>query len=119
MKDEIILDLYYYTIQFCIDNDFSKEQISAFFSIIKRTHAICVETPFGNVENTLRYFRDMLLCHAVKVSYEYWFYLGQISQKTLTMLVGVVNTTRCVVCGFATPTNKHSQSFLTGKKFSD
>lgn len=67
MKDEIILDLYYYTIQFCIDNNFSKEQISAFFSIIKRTHAICVETPFGNVENTFRYFRDMLLCHAVKV----------------------------------------------------
>lgn len=66
MKDEIILDLYYYTIQFCIDNNFSKEQISAFFSIIKRTHAICTETPFGNVHQTFRYFKDMLLCHAVK-----------------------------------------------------
>ena len=68
MKDEIILDLYYYTIQYCIDNNFSKEQISAFFSIIKRTHAVCVETPFGNVQQTFKYFRDMLLCHAVKVS---------------------------------------------------
>ena len=68
MKDEIILDLYYYTIQYCIDNNFSKEQTSAFFSIIKRTHAVCVETPFGNVQQTFKYFRDMLLCHAVKVS---------------------------------------------------
>ena len=68
MKDEIILDLYYYTIQYCIDNNFSKEQTSAFFSIIKQTHAVCVETPFGNVQQTFKYFRDMLLCHAVKVS---------------------------------------------------
>lgn len=68
MKDEVLLDLYFYTIQFCIDNKFSKEQISAFFSIIKRTHGVCVETPFGNVDQAFKYFRDMILCHAVKVN---------------------------------------------------
>jgi len=34
----ILLDLYYYTVQFARDNQFSKEQMSAFFSIVKRTH---------------------------------------------------------------------------------
>ena len=67
MKDAILLDLYFYTIQFCIDHGFSREQLSAFFSIIRRTHNVCIETPFGNLEQAFRYFRDMLLCHSVKV----------------------------------------------------
>lgn len=38
----ILLDLYYYTLQFARDNQFSKEQTSALFSIVKRTHEACV-----------------------------------------------------------------------------
>lgn len=66
MKNAILLDLYYYTINFCRQLEFSKEQTSAFFSIVKKTHEVCVETPFGNVHQCFCYFKEMLLCHAVK-----------------------------------------------------
>lgn len=66
LKNGILVDLFYYCIQFSRDNSFSKEQTSAFFSIVKKTHEVCVETPFGNVENCFRYFKELVLCHAVK-----------------------------------------------------
>ncbi|XP_074641739.1 cilia- and flagella-associated protein 119-like [Tubulanus polymorphus] len=66
LKSDILLDLYFYTLKFSRDNDFSKEQTSAFFSMIKRTHEICTETPFANVDQCFSHFREMLLCHSVK-----------------------------------------------------
>lgn len=65
LKSGIVMDLYFYTLEFAKDNNFSKEKISAFFSIIKKTHEVCIETPFGNVEQTFNYFKELLLCHAV------------------------------------------------------
>ncbi|KAK3580792.1 hypothetical protein CHS0354_025131 [Potamilus streckersoni] len=65
LKTGIVMDLYYYTLQFARDNDFSKEQTSTFFSIIKKTHEVCIETPFGNVDQTFNYFKELVLCHAV------------------------------------------------------
>ncbi|XP_022086401.1 coiled-coil domain-containing protein 189-like [Acanthaster planci] len=62
----VLLDLYYYTIQFALDHGFNKEQLSAFFSIVKKTHEVCSETPFGNLEQTYNYFKELVLCHAVK-----------------------------------------------------
>ena len=38
----VLLDLYYYTIQFAKDSGFNKEQLSALFSIVKRTHEMAV-----------------------------------------------------------------------------
>ncbi|ELU07033.1 hypothetical protein CAPTEDRAFT_224982 [Capitella teleta] len=66
MKNAILLDLYYYTLQFAKENSFTKEQTSAFFSIVKQTHEMAVETPFGNVDHCFRYFRELVLCHSVK-----------------------------------------------------
>ena len=40
-SSSILLDLYYYTVQFAMDNDFNQEQLSAFFSIVKKTHEVC------------------------------------------------------------------------------
>lgn len=40
-QSAILLDLYYYTLQFARDSQFSKDQTSAFFSIVKRTHEAC------------------------------------------------------------------------------
>ncbi len=40
-SSSILLDLYYYTVQFALDNGFNKEQLSAFFSILKKTHEVC------------------------------------------------------------------------------
>ncbi|XP_050408007.1 cilia- and flagella-associated protein 119 isoform X2 [Patella vulgata] len=66
LKSGITVDLYYYTIQFARENNFTKEKTSTLFSIIKKTHEVCIETPFGNLEQTFKYFKDLLLCHAVK-----------------------------------------------------
>ena len=38
----MLIDLYYYTIQFCRENNFTQEQTSALFSIIKKTHGVCI-----------------------------------------------------------------------------
>ncbi|XP_062619349.1 cilia- and flagella-associated protein 119-like [Saccostrea cucullata] len=65
LKTGIIMDLYFYTLQFARDNNFTKEKTSAFFSIVKKTHEVCIETPFGNLDETFNYFKDLLLCHAV------------------------------------------------------
>ncbi|XP_071945598.1 cilia- and flagella-associated protein 119-like [Antedon mediterranea] len=65
-RSAIVLDLFYYTLQFAIDHHFSKEQTSAFFSIVKKTHEVCTETPFDNLEICYNYFKELILCHAVK-----------------------------------------------------
>ena len=62
----MLLDLYFYTIQFAMDNEFSKDQISAAFSIVKKTFEVCVETPFGNLDQTYDCFKNLILCHSVK-----------------------------------------------------
>jgi len=66
LRSAVLLDLYFYTIQFAKDNDFSKEQISASFSIVKRTFEVCIETPFGNLDHCYNYFKDLVMCHSVK-----------------------------------------------------
>jgi len=42
LKTGIVMDLYYYTLQFAREHDFTKEQTSAFFSIVKKTHEVCI-----------------------------------------------------------------------------
>nr|CAB3228373.1 coiled-coil domain-containing protein C16orf93 homolog [Phallusia mammillata] len=64
-RGKIILDLYQHAIRFAILQKFTNEQASAFFSIVKQTHEVCVSTPFGNVEECFTYFRELVLTHAV------------------------------------------------------
>ncbi|CAL1539235.1 unnamed protein product [Lymnaea stagnalis] len=65
LKTGIIMDLYFYTLQFAREEGFTPEKISTFFSIIKEIFEVCIETPFGNVDHTFEYFKDLLHCHAV------------------------------------------------------
>jgi len=65
LKSGIIMDLYYYTLQFAREQAFSPEKTSAFFSIIKKVFEVCVETPFGNLDHTFEYFKDLIHCHSV------------------------------------------------------
>lgn len=65
IKTGIIMDLYFYTIMFARENNFNREKTSAVFSIVKKTHEVCIETPFGNVDQTFNYFKELVLCHAV------------------------------------------------------
>uniref|UniRef100_A0A8C0G724 Cilia and flagella associated protein 119 n=1 Tax=Chelonoidis abingdonii TaxID=106734 RepID=A0A8C0G724_CHEAB len=64
----ILLDLYFYTVQFSREHNFTREQSSTFFAIVKDTHEACVETPLSNVEECYHYFTELLFCHAVRVS---------------------------------------------------
>ncbi|XP_031572549.1 coiled-coil domain-containing protein 189-like [Actinia tenebrosa] len=66
LRSGILIDLYYYSIQFAKDNNFTKEQISAFFSIIKCIHEMAIDTPFGNVKPVFEYTKDLILCHSIK-----------------------------------------------------
>jgi len=66
IKEKIILDLYYHLIVFAKENNFNEEQTSAFFSIVKRTHNKSIETPYGNMEESFQFFKDMVTCHSVK-----------------------------------------------------
>ncbi|XP_078598210.1 cilia- and flagella-associated protein 119-like isoform X3 [Branchiostoma floridae x Branchiostoma japonicum] len=66
LKNGVLMDLFVYTILHARRQNFNKEQTSAFFSIVKRTHAVCVETPFGNVQECYNYFTELLLCHGTK-----------------------------------------------------
>ncbi|XP_014787651.1 cilia- and flagella-associated protein 119 [Octopus bimaculoides] len=64
-KEGILLNLYTYAVQFAREEDFTNEQLSAYFSIVKRVHEVCVESPFGNLEETFTYFKDLLVSHSV------------------------------------------------------
>ena len=64
-RNEILLDMYLHAIVFAKLQNFSKEQLSAFFSILKQTHDVCVSTPFGNVEECFSLFRELILTHSV------------------------------------------------------
>lgn len=64
-RNDILLDLYTHAIIFAKLQNFSKEQMSTYFSILKQTHEVCVATPFGNVEECFSFFRELVLTHSV------------------------------------------------------
>ncbi|KAF7238745.1 hypothetical protein EYD10_14448 [Varanus komodoensis] len=65
-RSAILLDLYFYTIQFSREQGFNREQTSAFFSIVKDVHEACVETPLPNVEECYSYFTELVFCHSIR-----------------------------------------------------
>ncbi|XP_007069717.2 coiled-coil domain-containing protein 189 isoform X5 [Chelonia mydas] len=86
----ILLDLYFYTVQFSREHSFNREQSSAFFAIVKDTHEACVETPLPNVEECYRYFTELLFCHAIRRPP---FSIDLFSQEQLALISDyVVNT---------------------------
>ena len=58
-------DLFTYAVLFCKKNDFSPEQLSAFFTILKSLHSMCISTPYDNIQDTFVYFRELVLCHSI------------------------------------------------------
>uniref|UniRef100_A0A8C6XY68 Cilia and flagella associated protein 119 n=1 Tax=Naja naja TaxID=35670 RepID=A0A8C6XY68_NAJNA len=65
-RSAILLDLYFYTIQFSREQGFNREQTSAFFSIVKDVHEACVETPLPNMEECYKYFSELVFCHSIR-----------------------------------------------------
>jgi len=65
LKNGIIIDLYYYTLQYARDQGFSPMQTSAFFSIVKKLFEACIETPYGNLDQTFEYFKELIHVHSM------------------------------------------------------
>ena len=61
----IELDMYTYAILFAKKKDLSHEQVSAFFTILKSVHLMCISTPFDNLKETFQYFKELLLRHSI------------------------------------------------------
>nr|XP_014433151.1 coiled-coil domain-containing protein 189 isoform X4 [Pelodiscus sinensis] len=86
----ILLDLYFYTMQFSREHNFTREQSSAFFAIVRDTHEACVETPLPNVEECYHYLTELLFCHAIRRPP---FSIDLFSQEQLALISDyVVNT---------------------------
>ena len=61
----IELDMYTYAILFAKKKDLTHEQVSAFFTILKSVHLMCISTPFDNLRETFQYFKELLLRHSI------------------------------------------------------
>lgn len=61
----IELDLYTYAILFTKTNNYSPPQMSAFFTIVKSVHKLCISTPFDNQEQALELFNNLIVRHGV------------------------------------------------------
>jgi len=42
LKSGIVIDLFYYTLQFAKENGFSHDKASTVFSVMKKTHEVCI-----------------------------------------------------------------------------
>lgn len=65
-QQTIELDMFTYAVQFCKKQQFSQEQLSAFFTILKSVHEMCISTPHDNLQDDFVYFRDLVLRHSVQ-----------------------------------------------------
>eukprot|EP00731_Ephydatia_muelleri_P031302 Em0022g816a len=61
----IELDMYFYAILFAKKEAFSPAQLSAFFTILKCVHKMCISTPYDNMSETFDYFKALLVRHSV------------------------------------------------------
>lgn len=61
----IELDMYSYALFFAQKNKLSVPQTSAFFTILKSVHMLCVSTPFDNQEQALELFNNLMVRHGV------------------------------------------------------
>ena len=64
-RTTIVQDMFAYAVLFSKRKSFSPEQLSAFFTILKSVHAMCVSTPYDNFQDTFVYFRELMLRHSV------------------------------------------------------
>lgn len=65
-KADLLMDLYFYTLQFCREVGWGPEKTSTFFSIVKATHEETISTPFYNLKPVFEVFKDLLLKHSVQ-----------------------------------------------------
>lgn len=62
---DVVVDLYYYTLQFGIEHAFTADKLSVLFSIMKSTFLESMKG-FLPAKASFNYFRDLLLKHSVQ-----------------------------------------------------
>ncbi|KAJ3207118.1 hypothetical protein HDU67_007673 [Dinochytrium kinnereticum] len=62
----IVLDFYYYTLDFAKEQRFTPNKTSALFSIMKQTHERTISSPFVHMDKDFAFFKDLLLKHSIQ-----------------------------------------------------
>jgi len=61
----ILGDMYFSCYKYAQTHKFTPPQLSSLLTILKRTHDVCVSTPFGNFQKCHEFFKELLLLHVV------------------------------------------------------
>ena len=61
----IVQDLFYHVVIFARREDFTPEQLSALFSIVKTIHHLCISTPYDNTAQCYQMLKELLVSHSV------------------------------------------------------
>ncbi|KAJ3050637.1 hypothetical protein HK097_008375 [Rhizophlyctis rosea] len=64
-RNLILLDFYYYNLDFAKEQKFTPEQTSVFFSIMKETFLHSIASPFIHLQKDYQFFKDLLLQHCI------------------------------------------------------
>ncbi|KAG4100608.1 hypothetical protein H8356DRAFT_302215 [Neocallimastix lanati (nom. inval.)] len=84
IKKSILYDFYYFILMFAQEINLEPIQISIFFSIMKKTHEVCIASPFMKLQEDYDYFQKLVLMHSIDrppMSKKY-FSLEQMKQIT-------------------------------------
>jgi len=66
IKNQILLEFYFHTIQFAKSKGMNYAQTSSLFTIMKLVHAMCTSTPYNNNKATFAYFKQLLVKHSLQ-----------------------------------------------------
>ncbi|KAL5266084.1 hypothetical protein ACHWQZ_G006662 [Mnemiopsis leidyi] len=66
VKNQILLEFYFHTIQFAKSKGMNYAQTSSLFTIMKLVHAMCISTPYNNNKTTFTYFKQLLVKHSLQ-----------------------------------------------------
>ena len=61
----IVKDLFYHVIVFARRENFSPEQLSALYSIVKSIHRLCISTPYDNTSQCYQMLKELVVSHSV------------------------------------------------------
>lgn len=88
-KELVLLEFFLNNLRFAADCKFSTEKTSAFFSIMRANHEAMVRG-FMRLDQSLLYFKELLLLHAVQRPP---YSVGIFSLKDVTLITDYVNRT--------------------------
>jgi len=65
IKKRVLYDFYYFILIFAKEINLEPIQISIFFSIMKKTHEVCMSSPYMKLDEDYEYFQKLILMHSI------------------------------------------------------